>query len=432
MITLLLCVCLIIFLLSFFIEPIKLNPLTIFFGEWTIIIFLVSLKLYGILPVSDKFFQMILIGSVMFFLGFYLFKVFNNIAMTRIGTVNRPNYEYVINDRVVKFLIIVSLIFFSIDFFKSLIYFVQGYSLNHIRQVAQSGALFSNPVMNAIRIIIAAPFSLALTPLVAANFFSKRRNNFYILGTLLILLMRLFSDGGRSPIIYLILCMFISYVFHNFNGKRSKLTFKRVIVIKSQQLFIIAFLIASCIGIYLITKSRSGEDTIRDTYYYFAMEPYMFQKWANIVDSKNMMAFGMATFNGFLFPLSYLLANIVPGVGYFTAWRNVYEVIEGLGTQWQVITSYGTSANSYVSIFWTFYFDGRLLGIIIGMFCYGIFMAYFYFKVLKNRSEKNIALYSMVLIGLFYSFQQMIFQNIYWSLGFLMLLTILYKKERRK
>ncbi|HFI0592210.1 TPA: hypothetical protein ACGO3Z_002167, partial [Streptococcus suis] len=104
---------------------------------------------------------------------------------------SRANFD--LNLPVIKLLSIITIIYFSVDFINSLVYLMQGQSLNYIRQLAQKGALFSNPIMNAIRIIVTAPFSLALTSIVTANFFSKKRNNFLLISIILILIFRLFS-----------------------------------------------------------------------------------------------------------------------------------------------------------------------------------------------------------------------------------------------
>ena len=44
--------------------------------------------------------------------------------------------------------------------------------------------------------------------------------------------------------------------------------------------------------------------------------------------------------------------------------------------------------------------------------------------------ERNLSLYCMIAIGVFYSFQQLIFQNIYWSLALIYILKLMYKKEQ--
>lgn len=411
-------------------EPKILNPITIFFMEWFIVLYLSKLNLFNIIEVSDKTYTLIFIGMCMYILGFYGYSFFSQ--KSRLDS----KKTYVLNSKVVYILAIVTMIFFFFDFSKSIVSLVSGGSLATLRESAQNGSLFSeNKVLNAIRILIAAPFSLALSAIAPANFFfnKKSKNKRLLIITIIIMLERLLSDGGRSPIIYLMMSFVICYTFSLSNGHRIKKKFfirNGKIKIPNKHIYISIAVLASIWLMYIITLSRSGENTIRYSYYYFAMEPVMFEKWGNIVDNNNLIACGMASFNGILFTLFYLISSIF-GVAYPTTWRTIYNVIEGLGTQWQTITYSGLQANSYASIFWTFYFDGRTIGIIVGMLLYGVFVATIYRNSLNRPTEKNVALYSFTLIGVFYTFQQLIFQNIYYSIAFLMIIFLLYKSEKK-
>lgn len=420
--------CFIMLVVGCVFEPKILNPITIFFVEWLIVLYLSKLNLYDIIKVSPRTYTYILIGMCMFVIGFYGYSVFNQ----RHSFSGRK--KYVLNSDLVYALAIVTMLFFFFDFSKSVVSLLSGGSLATLRESAQSGSLFSeNKLLNAIRILIAAPFSLALSAIAPASFFFNRdkKNKTLLIITIIIIAERLLSDGGRSPMVYLMMSFLICYTFSLSNGEKIR---KKVFIkdwkirIPNKSIYVSIALVLAIWMLYIITLSRSGENTIRYSYYYFAMEPVMFEKWGNIVDNNNLVAYGMASFNGILFTLFYLISSIFK-VAYPATWRGIYEIIEGLGTQWQVITYSGLQANSYASIFWTFYFDGRLLGIIIGMLVYGIFTAIIYRNALNNPAEKSVALYSFTLIGVFYTFQQLIFQNIYYSIAFLMIVFLLYKRK---
>lgn len=59
-----------------------------------------------------------------------------------------------------------------------------------------------------------------------------------------------------------------------------------------------------------------------------------------------------------------------------THWKAVYDLIRLTDSEWLTITAQSTHANAYVSAFWFFYLDGRIVGIIIGFALYGIYLAY--------------------------------------------------------
>ena len=416
MLSLVLVFCLVMFIVGLIFEKKKLNPITLFFGEWTIILYLASLNLFNIISAQQSTYQIIFIGVLAFAVGFYLYNIFSK----KITLFYRPSKTFYINKRWILIVGIISIIFFSFDFFKSLPSLLHGQSLGIMRQDAQSGVLFSNPLLNAIRIIIATPFSWAITAVAAANLFSKDRKKWLLVMASIIILMRVLSDGGRSVAIFFILSLIVSYSYTNTSRKnKGKSKFK-----------IVALLILGFILLYGVTISRSGDNTQRFTYYYFAMEPIMAEKWMNIIQNNGLIGYGMASFNGILFAFFYLTTNIFQLGSYPVFWKQIYDTIEGFGTQWQIITTTGSTANSYVSIFTTFYLDGRIIGVVLGMLIYGLWIAYIYNKCLRNRTEHNIAIYSFSLIGVFYTFQQFIFQNIYYAIGFIMLVFFMYKKEK--
>lgn len=414
--------CFFMFFLSIINERKILNPITVFFGEWFVVLFLSKLKLFGILEVQNNIYVLILIGCFAYAIGFYGYAF----LAKHVSFYSKKNLNYKLNQRIVYTLAILTLLFFFIDFAKSAGSLMSG-GLAALRLQAQNGSFLSgNSLLNALRILIFAPFSLALSAVAPAHlFFSEDKNRIRLfIVTLLIMLERLFSDGGRSPVIYLMFSFMICYFF-SLTPKRR--TVALTLQISKRKLYIYILVIFAIVLLYEVTLSRSGNNALRDTYYYFAMEPVMFNKWSNIVESNGLMAYGMASFNGILFAFFYILKNIL-GLSTPLYWESIYSIIEGLGTQWQTITYGGLQANSYASIFWTFYFDGRTLGIILGMLLYGIFVSIVYKSALNSTNQKNVAIYSLVLIGVFYTFQQLVFQNIYYSIAFLMLLFLFFKK----
>lgn len=104
-------------------------------------------------------------------------------------------------------------------------------------------------------------------------------------------------------------------------------------------------------------------------------------------------------------------------------------MIEAVGTDWQTITVGGLTANSYVSVFWYLYLDGRLFGVIIGMALLGYIMSALYERVIKEQTTRLMAAYSLLMVGLFYSFQYIVFSNMSNALG-LLIIFLAYKRVR--
>ena len=272
--------------------------------------------------------------------------------------------------------------------------------------------------------MVAAPFANVLSIIAPVNFFLSKTKNFKLyFYTILIICLKIISDGSRSIFILFSISCLICLVHTN------KIDFNKIkFVLKKKTWICIVSLVVFLFIIFYLTLSRSGAQSLRYTYYYFSMEPIMFEKWKNIVDATNFIGYGTASFNGFLFIIFNILSTLF-GVVPSTLWSNSYDFIERVGTDWQIITSNGLTANSYVTVFFPLYLDGREFGVCLGMFIFGAFSAILYNQVYTQLNERNISIYILVMMSILLSFQLFIFENIYYSLSFIMLLLI-FKKRR--
>jgi len=435
MATIALAFCIIIFVIGYIFEPRKVNPTTIFFGEWAVILFLAKLNLFSLIEASDYTYKYIFCGCFFFAIGFYM-----NLWSKKKYFIFRKNnkiinkYTYELNLKILYGLLIITLVFFIIDSIGAINLLLHGYTLEIIRKQAQSGIQYSaNIYMNAVRILIASPVSFATVPFAAIEIFKKNKNKFIIVSVLAISILRVIADGGRSPFIFFGLSLVLCFFYQNelAMSKRKKLgkvTIRKLRITKKLKYFVLAA-IAGGIFLWIVTLSRSGTNTLKFTYYYFAMEPIMLEKWITITDASKLYGWGMASFNGFFFPLFYVITNVL-NVSYPSYWRKIYDLLESTGTNWQIITASGLTANSYVTAFWNLYVDARWVGIILGMFLYGIFVGSVYKKVLYTQNEKDLSIFCLVMLGVFYSFQFMIFENMYYAIGFVLLEFVLYRRIR--
>lgn len=424
-------VCVMFFLIGYVKEPRRLNPITVFCGEWAIILILSMLNLYNIQEVSKETYLYIFLGVLGFLFGFYGKKRFK----IRIKRQNKHNSQekrfiFVPNYLFIKIIMTLTLAFYLLESINSIVLLLQGNTLALIRRQAQDGIQYTgNIFVNAFRILIASPCSLALCPIAAQEFFRKTNRNIYIIvGTLCITILKTISDGSRGSFIFMAFSFLICFFYYSQSGdlikKKSHMISSKI---KNRTLFFYVLAFAGVVFLYIVTISRSGENTLRYTYYYFAMEPLMFEKFAKIVESEKLYGFGMASFNGFLFPIFYVICNFLQ-LDYPIYWRKVYDMLESAGTNWQVITTTGLTANSYTTAFWNLYLDGRILGVFGGMVLYGLFVASCYKKVLRSQNEKSLSIFCIVLYGVFYSFQFILFENIYFALAYVFLSFVSYRK----
>lgn len=413
-------------------QPKILNPITVFFGLWTIILFMSDLKLYNILVADDDTYKMILVGSIMFALGFFVWKWFltkSKFALARSSVVK----EYRLNYNAIYLMAIFCILFYFWDLSKVIGFLLDGKTLGFIRENAQEGQLYSESgILNAIRMLIVSPFSSVLMIVTPVDFFRGRKDKKLMFFTLAVLVLKMLTDASRSRMIYLIMSAIICYFYARVSDgdiKRRYSNFmQKINISKTVPIFILGCLCAGGL-LYFITLSRSGSNALRHTYYYFAMEPIMLQKWCKLVDKADMIGYGCASANGVLFPFFYVIKNLF-GLEYPALWQSAYDMIVRVGTDWQVIAGVGTTANSYATVFLTLYMDGRFFGVVLGMFLYGAVVAKSYVSVLRNPNQKNLSIYCLILIGVFYTFIQLMFNSFYYCITLIMIAFFAYHRVR--
>ncbi len=396
-----------------------INPLFIFNLIWLVIISLESLHLFNLLESSNKSHMIILLGLFSFNFGYLFYVLLHNTSSKKLI----KKCEYIPRYNILYILSFIVLLYYLIFAFNSLNLLIDGYTLLDVRIQAQntdSLSFFDSKIINAITILIIIPSGLIIQVIGASEFWYKKKKTMFFIG-LVIAILSSIGFGGRTDILNFFLYLVIGYFFTNNLRKLRK--------IKKSKLLIVS--LVSITILTLFTFSRVGDNVIKNLYYYFSMEPIMLDIWVNKVDSLNLYGFGNASLNGFTFSFLYIFKNLF-NTQFPSNFSNIYEIIRLTDSEWQFITLNSTRANAYVSIFWFFYLDGRMLGVFLGMMFYGSFIAVSYFKAKTSTNLKTIAVYSFLYQGLFYSFIRFPFSNLYYAIGYLGLVLLVFKKTNRR
>lgn len=409
-----------------------LNPMSVLCWMWGGIFFLASLELYFINKAKNNSYLLMFLGVVAFSVAFVLtYSTFRNKRLV-IGKRGKKAtyYNWKVNYTLLYVIGVISVLYFFISFLKVIHVYLSGNGLEQIRLMAQTrietaGGIVSK-LMNALRVIIIIPYSLAIVPIVAADFWFGKKDKKLLAICIMTIGLRILSEGGRINLLYLFVDLLIGLSFAakkrkdgiNIGIIKSFNKNKRKMILLST-LIIIVLLVASF--------SRAGDNLKRFTYYYFAMEPYMFEKWREIVDISKVYGYGVASFNGFAFVILYFIKNIF-GVDFPTHFNSVYQMILDSDSQWQIITSTSGRANAYVSAFWYFYLDGRMTGVLIMGAIYGAIMASFFLNVQKNANTRSVALYCFAFQSVYMTFSGFSFASVYYCIAFIMLMTFSFRK----
>lgn len=326
--------------------------------------------------------------------------------------------------------IYIMLIFSILFFIKDLASIISKIGMNHNLSVIQNliqgddDVFVRSSIENALILLFVNPFTWICAPITIIDFWMGKRDKKLLIMTIMLVVLKTLTTGGRAMFIQL--AFYFVCVFTLINSKRSTKFSQQVraTVKKNKKIFIISGIICICI-LYILTYSRAGQAAIKTIYYDFAMQPYMFQIWCKVADTTDI-GFGVASLNGFLFPINYILRNTIQ-ISLPQSYHTIYELIESTDTQWQWIGN-GVSANAYTSAFWFFYVDGRIMGIAIISFIYGIYSRIIFKNMETNPTQRNMAIYCMVIIGVFYTFGRFQFAQYNYALGIIYLGLFAYKK----
>lgn len=433
--------CIIMVFVGKFTEKKLINPITTFYALWLIIIALSSLQLFRLKGASGNTYYLIIIGLFAYGIGYYITRIFNRkyillYTFKQHSFRKKNKVEYVTRYWILYVLGIISILFYLYDFSIVFSYLLNGNSLGYIRKLAQdpNSVIYANRsvIENAIRILVVTPFVTALQPILAADFWIGKKDKKIFIIDVIIIMLRVITDGSRIILVYLLFHLLVASLFANndrievFKGQKSNKN------IKLKKILITMVLIIGGFALYQTTLSRSGVNALRYIYYYFSMEPYMFELWAKSADSLDLLGYGLASTNGFWFALFYVIKNVFNLSNFPSHWYAIYNLIQSTDTQWQIIAGEATTANAYVSLFWFLYLDGRILGIIIGMFIYGLIAAKVFFAALKQTTTKSVCVYSIILQGICFSFVRLQFADIFYTMAFMFILFIVYKPNRVK
>lgn len=422
--------CIFMIAISIITEKKKLNPLTLLFMLWTVILGLSSLQLFRLRAASENTYLIIIIGLGAFTIGYYFIRIF---IRDKKFVLNKSKYKKKIYEPRYKLLYIlggICIIFYLYDFSIVFSYILKGSSLAYIRQLAQdsNSIIYASrsAIENSIRVLVITPFVIALQPIVAADFWIGKRDKRLIIINILIILLRVITDGSRVVIVYLLLHLLVGAQFADEKYGKVKKIFSKSNIKKVAIIGVI--IVIGGFALYKTTLSRSGDNFVRYMYYYFSMQPYMFEIWANTVDNLGIKGYGLASTNGFIFAILYIIKNFLRLPNYPQYWYSIYSLIGATDSQWQVIAGDATIANAYVSIFWFLYLDGRIFGIIIGMAIYGMICARTFIKATKQKTARSVCIYSIILQGVCFSFVRLQFTDVYYAIAVMFILGFAYKK----
>lgn len=420
--------CVVFAILGYLTEQKILNPVTVICIMWGGIVYLSSLMLFTLHEARDETYGWILWGLISYIIGYYVFRLFSKNGRIRFKVGNRSLTDEIIvsYQRVyILYYICIVYIVYRISRYGAAI-IGAGFNLTAIGAVMSEANIGDTGLINAIGFLIATPLFLPLTVFFAVDFWMGKRDRKVLILTVIMTLGRIVIYGGRHPIIQLFTAMVVALTF-SYSRYQNQFYEKVRSFGKKKGLLPTVMVGVLLFGYLTFTKTTAVSKTL---YLDFAMQPYMLQYWADSIG--NQYAFGFASLFGFIHPIIYVLKNLFRVFSdmpdFFAI---IYNNIQDTFNNWIPI---GTTlrANAYASSFWYLYYDGRVFGIILGMFVWGMISYIFFIKAKRRTSLLNVANYIMMSEAIIYTFTDMEFYKASYVLGFFYLNLLIYKKDHRK
>lgn len=432
-------VCVAFFFIALKIEKSILNPASVLSLEWAVVVLLSVLQLYGLNHTESDIYILIFGGVIAFNIGYILVrfkKNRKNIALS-IGK-RKPydsNYIWIPKYRLLIVIGVLCAVFSAASLPTTVRYLMSGNDLAALQSMVRSGDISvssSGTISNAISILFVKPLINCILIIAGVDFWAGNRNKKLLSVAVVLAIEGLLTSGGRAGLFYFIISFICSFYFAILQKKgkgyfrNTSRNFKK----KNKRKFI-ALILVIIIVMGFIFSSRRGEDhasIFQLLYYYFAMPPYMLQEWIKTVNESEILGFGEASLNGFIFPLLYIIKNIL-GLAYPEHWNQVYSMMQMSDSVWVYIAGL-RNANAYVSMFWFFYLDARYVGVMLGSFLYGAFLSGSYRNLKHHKDERNMSIYVLLLIGVLYSFVRFQFSAMVFTLAWLYMLMFLFQRSQ--
>lgn len=423
----------IIFLLIILISYLKtkniVSPIIIFNSIWTFI-FLCAINNNLVTQASNSTYFLFFIGVLCMDLGC---SISSCIKYKKIKLINRRiNIAYGEQYEIRKWLLYVFICISIIYYFTNLIIIyknIESFNLSDVMQSANSEYVLTKRyrIVNFLYTMIINPTSYIIPFIVASDYWMGNRDKKLLLISLIMLLLRLLSSGNRMSFLYFFIFIIIVGLL-----KIKIDTYKvkdKILRRKKKKFFFLCFILISVSAIIFVFSSISrGYNALSNVFINFAIPLRMFEIWGEEILNSGEYGYGYSSFQGIIYPIFYLLKNSI-GLPLPSHISSVFTIVTRTITEWVFGGTY--LHNAYVTIFWYFYYDFRIVGVVILSLIIGILSQRAYMRALICQNIKATAIYCAYIRVLIGSYGDMAFSNVGFGVGFLFILFIVFKRKNK-
>lgn len=403
--------CIVIFmvvLLFLFMSKKIAHPIVLFLGIWFSCLLCASLRLYNMKEFSDKGVIIILTGLVAFCVGCFISMSRRNfrIKSPKSFSVPVPETTFNISWNVAYILLFASFIGILILDVFVLKELKRGVSYSYIRNMyygyGSAPKLIKSTFLNTYINWISVPALYALIPVAMINLF-ETKNIFYhkkrFLFSIVVFLstfMYIFGSAGRFMLIFLgVQIVAVFQVYH----KKLPAKFKKQIFIFILAVVFIFFLIS------LIRAAGASGKKVNTFYAYLSIPVYLLDYWIEKMENTSHL-YGGAFLYGILTFLNYFTSKFGFNIPLY---EKSYDMIQITQNGWVEIFP-NEWYNAYVSIFYYFYIDFGIIGVILGCIFFG-YLCHEIYHIAFIKKNKNALIFYLIMI------QCIVCSIVRWQLG---------------
>lgn len=410
---------LIVVLLFLFMSKNIAHPIVLFLGIWLGCLFCASLRLYNMKEFSDSGVMIIITGLITFCVGCFISMSRHNfkIRPPQSIPVALPETTFNISWQAVYILLFASLAGILILDLLALKALMRGVSYSYIRNMyygyGSAPKLIKNTFLSTYINWISVPALYALIPVAMINLFETKnifRHKKRLLFSVLVFLsafMYIFGSAGRFMLIFLVVQM--ATVFQVYHKKLPKKFKKQIFILIS--VVVVIFLMIS-----VVRASGASGKKVNTFYAYLSIPVYLLDYWIDKVESAPRL-YGGAFLYGILTFFNYFTSKagfVIP------LYEKSYDMIQVTQNGWVEIFPHEWY-NAYVSMFYYFYIDFGIAGVIAGSVFFG-YLCHEIYHIAFIRKNRNALIFYLIMI------QCIVCSIVRWQLGTITLvITLLFE-----
>lgn len=370
----------------------RFGLLTFFCLLWAVIIFLSSFELYGMVSFSREIYSVILIGLISFTIPCLMGK-YTTIRSSTIPIQKRSD-KYSLN-RKFFFLVQLFIFIFMILMAERLIELIQsGLPYGTVRAMYLNRGeenYFTNPIMDFFNSKLVVPLLFSSIPIVVTLILTKAKEYIVIiLVSVLNILIYVAATGGRLILIYIVVDLIIAIPLYEItiSSKLKKRISYGIIV-----LFFVVIITTVIRKGFFSSGHLDVSSLFIDYYRYLSLSVPLFAHWLDYINSAHIQTNGMATFGGIANNIYYVLTKFgATDFLNFNATNNLITQTEDF-----IPIFNDTGANAFVTMFFFFYLDFRMFGVIILSGIYG-WVTGFISKLTTSNSSILMKCYYLLFV----------------------------------